>query len=362
MEQINIYSGQEVVSRVIVGDDAVDTNIDIFRTCLAPYSQIYGLFDSNVLANPFISTLYAFMQENDFPIKTIEASEQTKTMEHVMGICQWLLDLGADRNALVVSFGGGITSDMVGFASSIYKRGVRFAFVPTTLLAQVDASIGGKNGVNFDRYKNILGVIRQPEFVFVTPLVLDTLPRRDFLSGVAEMLKTFIIEDNGNYKKASSCLKEKTIDFSTLGSLIAAAAKVKAGVVTRDAFEDGERRKLNLGHTFAHAIETLAQRQDMDITHGEAVAIGMVIAAELAEKMTAAGRFDAERGLADRLRADFRECGLKTECPFAIADLAEAMSKDKKAEAGKVHFVLPRSVGDVVMQDLTVGEVINFLK
>lgn len=361
MEQINIYSGQEVISRVIVGDDSVETNLEIFKTCLAKHSQVYVLFDSNVLVNPFIATLYTFMQENNISVKTIEVSEQTKTMEQVMAICQWLLDSGADRNALVVAFGGGITSDLVGFSASIYKRGVRFAFVPTTLLAQVDASIGGKNGVNFDRYKNILGVIRQPEFVFVTPLVLDTLPRRDFLSGAAEMLKTFIIEDNGNYRRACDCLKQNQIDFRTLGSLIAETAKVKAGVVTRDAFEGGERRKLNLGHTFAHAIETLAQRQDMDITHGEAVAIGIVMAADLAEKMTAAGRFDAECGLAERFRADFNVCGLNTECPFAIGDLAEAMGKDKKAEAGKVHFVLPRAVGDVVMQDLTVKEVVDFL-
>lgn len=361
MEQINIYSGQEIVSRVIVGDDTVDANLDIFKTCLAPYSQVYALIDSNVVSNPFVAILYDFMQESNIPVKTIEVSEQSKSMEHVLEICQWLLDKGADRNALVISFGGGITSDLVGFSASIYKRGVRFAFVPTTLLAQVDASIGGKNGVNFDRYKNILGVIRQPEFVFVTPLVLETLPRRDFLSGVAEMLKTFIIEDNGNYQLACDCLKAEEIDYSTLGTLIAAAAKVKAGVVTRDAFESGERRKLNLGHTFAHAIETLAQRQVVDITHGEAVAIGMVIAAELAENMTAAGRFDAESGLVERFRADFKACGLKTECPFAIEDLAEAMSKDKKAEAGKVHFVLPRTVGDVVMQDLTVKEVVDFL-
>ena len=361
MEQINIYSGQEVVSRVIVGDDTVDINIDNFKACIAPYSQVYALIDSNVMANPFVARLHTFMQEHNIPVKTIQVSEQSKTMDHVMEICQWLLDMGADRNALVVSFGGGITSDLVGFASSIYKRGVRFAFVPTTLLAQVDASIGGKNGVNFDRYKNILGVIRQPEFVFVTPLVLDTLPRRDFLSGVAEMLKTFIIEDNGNYQLACDCLTVKEIDYSTLGTLIAAAARVKAGVVTRDAFEGGERRKLNLGHTFAHAIETLAQRQGMDVTHGEAVAIGMVIAAELAEKLTTAGRFDAENGLAEKFRADFKASGLNTDCPFAIEDLAEAMSKDKKSEAGKVHFVLPRSVGDVVMQDLTVKEVIDFL-
>ena len=123
----------------------------------------------------------------------LDTSEEDKSMQTVMEICKWLLDNGADRNALLLAIGGGITTDMAGFAASIYKRGIRFAYVPTTFLSQVDAAIGGKTGVNFENYKNILGVIRQPEFTYICPEVLETLPYRDFLSGAAELIKTITV-------------------------------------------------------------------------------------------------------------------------------------------------------------------------
>jgi 3-dehydroquinate synthetase len=310
----------------------------------------------------------------------VEASEEAKCMDTVMDICGWLLENGADRDALVLAIGGGITTDMVGFAASLYKRGVRFAYVPTTLLAQVDAAIGGKTGVNMGGYKNMLGVIRQPEFTYVCPQVLESLPMEDFQAGAAEMLKTFIIEDDGNYEVATGLLKSLTNDFielcagSTLSDgearwpealtgrlteltpLIAAAARVKAGVVSRDQFESGERMKLNLGHTFGHAIEALAHKKHNDIDHGHAVALGMVYAAQLAEKLGM-----AEPGFAAAIEHDLDACLLLIINPYSIHDMAEAMRKDKKAENGKVHFVLPRAIGDVVMHDLTVDEVVELL-
>jgi 3-dehydroquinate synthetase len=270
---------------------------------------------------------------------------------------------------------------MVGFAASIYKRGVRFAYVPTTLLAQVDASIGGKNGVNFDNYKNMLGIIRQPEFTFVWPQVLSSLPHREFTAGVAEMLKTFMIEDGGNYQKAVDVLSEMQQGYSILPPesaadywtdcvtayadelqyLITEAVRVKAGVVSRDQYERGERRKLNLGHTFAHAIETLAQRSDRDISHGEAVAMGMVLAARLSDRVFN-GDMETPTALEGSVAIDLCDCGLYPECPFTLEDMAEHMVKDKKAEAGKVHFVLLREIGDVTTYALSVEEVVRLLK
>ena len=313
----------------------------------------------------------------------IETSEESKTIATVLEIEKWLLETGADRDALLLAVGGGITTDMAGFAASIYKRGIRFAFIPTTLLSQVDAAIGGKTGVNFESYKNMLGVIRQPDFTYICPDVLATLPARDFRSGAAEMLKTFIIEDGGNYEKAVKVLSEvasssipsqepgqpaSEVKASTsddligqlaerqslisahqkaLQELISAAAAVKAGIVSRDQFESGERRKLNLGHTFAHAIEWKARATGSDITHGEAVAIGMIQAAKL-----------TDRALAAKLKVDFTKAGLPTELPFPLEDLGAAMQKDKKAEGGKVHFVLIRTIGDVYTEDMTVAEAI----
>lgn len=317
----------------------------------------------------------------------LDVSEENKSMSTVLEICKWLMGNDAGRNALLLAIGGGITTDMAGFAASIYKRGIRFAYVPTTFLSQVDAAIGGKTGVNFENYKNILGVIRQPEFTYICPEVLGTLPYRDFLSGAAELLKTFIIDNAGNnYEKAVEVLSEihESIDrkqaialhLAEIEELAAAAARIKAGVVERDEFEFGERRKLNLGHTFAHAIESVSMSGHTGISHGEAVAMGMIMAAKASERYYSlapensmrsddiAGQNDtatSEEGksLKARLVRDFSRCGLPTECPFPPESLSGAMKKDKKAENGIVHFVLIRAIGDVRIVDLPVERAVN---
>ena len=376
MEQINIYEGEQVVSRILVED-----GVERLEACLEQYEHVYAVMDENVAMKCYAAGSIADMlNRRGAPGMLVEASEEAKCMDTIMDICGWLLENGADRDALVLAIGGGITTDMVGFAASIYKRGVRFAYVPTTLLAQVDAAIGGKTGVNMGGYKNMLGVIRQPEFTYVCPQVLESLPMEDFQAGAAEMLKTFIIEDDGNYEVAAGLLKSLTNDFielcagatlsdgearwpealtgrlTELTPLIAAAARVKAGVVSRDQFESGKRMKLNLGHTFGHAIEALAHKKHNDIDHGHAVALGMVYAAQLAEKLGM-----AEPGFAAAIEHDLDACLLLIINPYSIHDMAEAMRKDKKAENGKVHFVLPRAIGDVVMHDLSVDEVVELL-
>ncbi len=382
MEQIDIFSAEQVISRILI-EDGLDSLADALRS----YPNVYAVMDSEVAANcPAAARIADILNEKGAPGMLLDAYESSKTMGTVMDICSWLLEEGADRDALVLAVGGGITSDMVGFAASIYKRGVRFAYVPTTLLSQVDAAIGGKTGVNFERYKNILGVIRQPEFTYICPQVLSSLSNRDFLSGVAEMLKTFIIEDNENYYDAVGLLSDMNIEFysrmsegedeasawsdcveknsSELLKLIFEAAKIKAGVVSRDQFEGGERRKLNLGHTFAHAIETLAQYRGADVTHGEAVAMGIVLAAELSEKYAMADelwREECDFNLYQRFEDDFLAVGLPINCPYKITDMAEIMCKDKKAQAGKIHFVLPASIGDVRIVDMTIEQVVGLL-
>ena len=377
MEQINIYSGERIISRIMVEETIVD-----LERCLERYPHVFAVMDANVAMNcPASARMAEIMNRKGVPGKLIDASEETKTMDTVMDICGWLLDNGADRDALVLAVGGGVTCDMVGFAASIYKRGVRFAYVPTTLLAQVDAAVGGKTGVNYDRYKNILGVIRQQDFTYICPQVLASLPHREFTAGVAEMLKTFIIDDNGNYQKAVDVLSEMSQGYSILPEesaadywtdcvaaysnelmyLVTEAVRVKAGIVTRDQFEKGERRKLNLGHTFAHAIETLAQREDRDITHGEAVAMGLVMAARLSDRVFR-GDMDTPTEMEGGLAIDLCDCGLFPQCPYDVEDMAEIMAKDKKAEGGKVHFVLIREIGDVTSYALAVDEVVKLLK
>lgn len=393
MEQINVYSGKKVISRIVA-----ESGLKGLGACLEPYRYVFAVIDRNVADKcPAIIQIQDLLNRRDAKIKFVEASEEAKTMDTVLDICAWLLENNADRNALVLAVGGGITTDMAGFAASIYKRGVRFAFVPTTLLSQIDAAIGGKTGVNFEKYKNILGVIRQPDFTYLCPQVLESLPKRDFFSGAAEMLKTFIIEDGGNYQKAADLFFDITSEFTLearingkedqqvwkslmskhrkiLSELTAAAARVKAGVVSRDQFERGERRKLNLGHTFAHAIETLVQRDGGErfnghdgvselhgVTHGEAVAMGMVLAARLADRYYRNDRNDPTE-LEGKISGDLWDADIPCYCPYTPEEMGEIMKKDKKAEGGKIHFVLPKSVGDVEMVDLTVEEVIGLLE
>ena len=378
MEQLEIYDGENVISRVFVAE-----GIEGLEEMLAGYDKVFAVMDRAVAMEcPVAARLAEILNSRAVPGMLIDASESHKSMDTVLEICSWLLEQGADRDALVLAIGGGITTDMAGFAASIYKRGVRFAYVPTTLLAQVDAAIGGKTGVNFDKFKNMLGTIRQPEFTYICPLVLTSLSNRDFLSGAAEMLKTFIIEDNENYYDAVGLLSDMNIEYCSgtstedawqecveknsgeLMKLIFEAVKVKAGVVSRDQFEGGERRKLNLGHTFAHAIETLSRHRGNDVTHGEAVAMGIVLAAELSgryAKYNEEWMSICEYDLYQRIEDDFLAVGLPISCPFRIQDMAQAMSKDKKAEGDKVHFILPAAIGDVRIVDMSVAEVVELM-
>jgi 3-dehydroquinate synthetase len=276
------------------------------------------------------------------PIKaamSLETSEELKTMDSVLALERWLLEADASRGAILLAIGGGITTDLVGFAASLYKRGIRYANLPTTLLAQVDAAIGGKTGVNLDHYKNMLGAFRMPEYTFLCADVLRTLPPREFRNGMAELLKTFLLADAEAYRKALGGVTPE---------LIARAAAIKADIVERDPEEHGERAKLNLGHTFGHAIEYEARLKGDDIAHGEAVAMGIILAARLSEQLKT-----AENGLAEALKQDFEKVGLPTQCPYPLESLKAAMGKDKKAQGGgTVKFVLPVTPGKVVFQAL----------
>lgn len=294
----------------------------------------------------------------DAAVVELEASEEKKSLRTVEEICRALLEGGADRKSFVLALGGGIISDMAGFAASIYMRGIRFAYVPTTLLAMTDAAIGGKTGVNFLSYKNILGSFTEPCFTWMAAASLEGLPRREVLSGAAEMLKSFIIDNvDGSYSTAleffrTASLPEKC-DAATAARLLPlarAAAGVKAGIVSRDFRESGERKLLNLGHSFAHAIEHLAQTGadgNVGISHGEAVSMGIVLAARLS---CALGY--APKGFDSSLEADFAAAGLRVKCPYAPRQLVQAMCRDKKAEAGTLSFVLMRGISDVFVEKL----------
>jgi len=271
----------------------------------------------------------------DAPVIWIDASEEGKTLSTVEKIVGELIALQADRDVFLLGIGGGITTDITGFVASIYKRGVSFGLVPTTLLAMVDASVGGKNGVNFDGFKNILGCFNEPDFIFICPKLADTLPDREFRCGVVEMIKTFIIADAQCYELAVKDCR------SNLLQLVVRCVEIKSAIVARDPYDEGERRLLNLGHTFAHAIEKCTDRYK----HGEAVSIGLVMAARMA----------VDEGLADgslveRLRRDLISLSLPVEAQgVAAPELQHAMSQDKKRIDGGAVYVLPVRIGEVTI-------------
>lgn len=370
MEQIDIHSGDSVVSRMLMSE-----SIDALRDSLDAYGHVFAVMDAELArVSPAAAEVGHILNERKIPGMLLEASEKNKVMDTVLRVCAWLMEQEADRDALVLAVGGGIILDIVGFAASIYKRGVRYASVPTTLLAQVDACVGGKNGVNMSGFKNMLGTITQPDFAFICPQFLTSLPKRDFLSGATEMIKAFIIKDDGLYGKAVGFLKGYAASDSSvtylkanaqeLQYLVSSAVRVKADIVSRDTLEKGERRILNLGHTFAHAVETLAMEKGVDISHGEAVAMGMVIAADLAERRSITDPLVSDafgKCLTRKLEDDFAECGLPVYSPFGIKMMAEVMARDKKAHDGEVCFILPCDIGNVVMMDLSLDEVVDLL-
>lgn len=362
---IEIKRGGETVGRVVFG-----AGTDSFEEVLGHCGHIYLVYDRAVerYANALSSSCRI---ESAYALDNV--GEDIKTLDTVRDICRWLMENGADRGATVLAVGGGIVSDMAGFAASIYKRGIRSVYLPTTLLAQVDAAIGGKTGVNLDSYKNMIGTFCQPEYTLICPEVLASLPVNVFADGLAEMLKTFIIDNGpdsdrvGRMLDAVEDIKMRDRENQPVGvipdafaRLIEEAASVKAGIVSRDEHEKGERRLLNLGHTFAHAIEYCANsagsHAQSGVSHGEAVAIGLSMAARLSEAIGL-----AKPGLADMIDRSLGICGLPCRCPFPLGMLEDAMKKDKKSDEGKVHFILIEDIGAVTDRLMDVHEALEAL-
>lgn len=287
----------------------------------------------------------------------VPAGEEHKNIETVTGIWRRLIEIQADRDVFIVGFGGGTVTDMVGFAAATYLRGVDFGFVATTLLAQVDASIGGKNGVNVLRFKNMAGTFAQPLFVLCDPAVLRTLPAREFRAGLAEMVKAAIVGDAALFEMLENNTPDKLLnDSELLMQAIMRAIRVKTSIVEADEREKGERRKLNLGHTLGHAIEHLTGQ----LLHGEAVSVGITAAAGAAVSL---GLLD--QATRTRIEKCLENCGLPTAPDPALElskkALVDAMTRDKKASGSGLYLVLPRSIGDVAVRQTPFGELENLL-
>jgi 3-dehydroquinate synthase len=271
--------------------------------------------------------------------------ESHKDMAQVQRVLDALLDLGADRKSVIVALGGGVVGDMAGFAAAIFMRGIRFVQVPTTLLAQVDSSVGGKTGVNHVRGKNLIGAFHQPVLVVSDTDTLRTLPPRELSAGLAEILKHGLLADAGYFDATLAQLSRlRACDPEALAAAIARSCEIKAGVVARDERESGERALLNLGHTFGHAIESLTGYGTW--LHGEAVGCGLCLAADLSQRCGLIGATEVER-----VAAAVAAAGLPRRIPgLSMRAALAAMAGDKKAEAGEVRFILLERIGRAIQR------------
>jgi len=281
------------------------------------------------------------------PVITIQTGEKIKTLDTVRNIYGKLVEFGVDRSTVIVGIGGGIVCDITGFVASTYLRGVKFGFVSTTLLSQVDASVGGKNGVNFQGYKNMIGVFSQPEFVICDLNLLSTLPEKEILCGLSEIVKHAAIGDGDLFQYLEKQYqKALALDSAVIQRLVYDSVVIKSAIVNRDEKEKGERRKLNFGHTFGHAIE-----KTTGVRHGEAVSAGMVMASELSVKK---GHLQAKN--AQRIKSLLRDLKLPTRLPADKKTVFDALQKDKKRKGDRIYFVFLEDMGKAFVDQISIKE------
>lgn len=313
-------------------------------------SNVEKLYASEVnellIENGYDSAVYAF-----------KAGEENKSMDSILGICGACIEHGLDRKSMIIALGGGVVGDMAGFAAAIYMRGIRFVQVPTTLLSQSDSSVGGKTGIDFMESKNILGAFHQPKLVYINVSTLKTLPEEQFVSGMGEVIKHGIIRDEKFY----AFLKEnvdavKSLDTDILIKMAKTNCSIKANVVEQDEKENGLRAILNFGHTIGHAVESAF---NFKMTHGACVGLGMVAVSKIA----------LDRGMIDEgILKDIESvlCAynfdIRAELPPAES-IYGFMHKDKKKTNGRLKFVLPVRIGEVMQtSDVTDEEIFSAIK
>jgi len=296
---------------------------------------------NDTVAPLYLDTLRPVLEGLQAELHIIPDGEQYKTVETWYGILDKLVQMKARRDASLIALGGGVVGDITGFAAACYMRGIRFLQAPTTLLAQVDASVGGKTGINHVQGKNLVGAFHQPAAVFIDSATLDTLPRREFSAGLAEVIKYGAIRDGEFFDWLDSrAVAIGAREPQALEHLISRSVMNKAEIVARDEKESGLRALLNFGHSFGHALE--AETGYERFLHGEAVAIGMVVAAWLSES-----RGLCAAGTADRLADLLRRCGLPVHIPtdVPVEGLAGALELDKKAVASGLRLILLDAIG-----------------
>ena len=334
--QIVSLNTKDKISKILIGEkfDNIREYIDTDRTIVITDENIFKLYEK---------------QFDGLKTIVIDTGEKIKTLQTIEYVIEKLIEFQADRKSFILGVGGGIVTDVTGFVASIYLRGIEFGFVSTTLLSQVDASVGGKNGVNFKGLKNMIGVFNQPEFVICDISMLKTLPEREVRSGFAEMIKHGVISDPSILEQLDKEYEKiKSFDQEILEKLIYNSICVKSKIVSADEKETGLRMILNFGHTIGHAIELTES-----LTHGEAISIGMIIALGIS----------VEKGYINKnvfiqIEKLLKKYGLPTDLPKGIDKVIEAVRHDKKKEKDSVNFILIKELGKAVIEKINLDKLV----
>jgi len=302
-----------------------------------------------IITDDIVKKIYGG-QFPDAPVITIGTGEKVKTLETAHAIYREMIAREMDRTSFLVGIGGGIVCDITGFVAATYLRGVACGYVATTLLAQVDASVGGKTGVNIDGYKNMVGAFHQPDFVICDPDLLKTLPLREIRCGLGEVVKHAAIAD----EKMFAFLEDHgrallDLELDAVSRVVSDSIRIKAEIVNRDELEKGERRKLNFGHTYGHAVEKTTA-----LAHGEAVSVGMVFASKLSVKKGLMSRTEC-----NRLTALLKSLDMPTTVEVSPDAAIDALLRDKKRDGDTVHFVLLEKIGQAVVVEMTIDELVG---
>jgi len=318
------------------------------------YSKLFIIVDQNTLQHCYPDFCSKIETTLEIEIIQIEAGEENKNIETCSGVWNALSELDADRKCLIINLGGGVVTDLGGFVASTYKRGVDFINVPTSLLAMVDASVGGKTGVDLGALKNQIGVINTSKMVLIDTHFLNTLPQNEMRSGLAEMLKHGLIQDEMYWNKMNDLSKLTTLD---LDNLIHESVIIKNNIVTQDPTEQGVRKSLNFGHTLGHAIESycLENSNKTTLLHGEAIAIGMILACYISTKLTKLNA-DTCNNIKSSLLNTYSSVRFDTKDIDPIIDL---MKFDKKNSHGNINFVLLSAIGSTVIDQTVPNNIIK---
>ncbi len=349
---------------VVIGPDLV-AEVGKRLAPLLTRPKVAVLTDETVAALHLEALLAGLAAEGiEMEALALPPGEATKGWPQFSRAVEWLLEKKVERGDIVIAFGGGVIGDLAGFAAAVLRRGVRFVQIPTSLLAQVDSSVGGKTGINAPQGKNLIGAFHQPAMVLADTAILGTLTKRDFLAGYGEVVKYGLLGDAEffDWLEANAPAMAEG-DMALRVEAVARSVQMKADIVVRDETEQGDRALLNLGHTFCHALEAATGYSDR-LMHGEGVAIGCALAFELSARLGLCSQEDPSR-----VRAHLKAMGMKTdladipgELPSA-EELVELMGQDKKVVDGQLRFILARGIGDAfVTSDVPEDKVLAVLQ